>query len=92
MAALGMEARMTVVVRTDMAASAVRELAKAAATPDQARRLLAIALVLEGVEPRGRGPQHRHGPADPARLGASLQRGRARRGWSLARLPAGNGN
>ena len=48
MAALGMEARMTVVVRTDMAASAVRELAKAAATPDQARRLLAIALVLEG--------------------------------------------
>ena len=39
---------MTVVVRTDMAASAVRELAKAAATPDQARRLLAIALVLEG--------------------------------------------
>ena len=48
MAALGMEARMTVVVRTDLAASEVRELAKAAATPDQARRLLAIALVLEG--------------------------------------------
>ena len=39
---------MTVVVRTDLAASAVRELAKATATPDQARRLLAIALVVAG--------------------------------------------
>ena len=47
-AALGMEARMTVAVRTDLAASEVRELAKAAVTPEQARRLLAIALVLEG--------------------------------------------
>ena len=46
--ALGMEARMTVAVRTDLAASEVRELAKAAVTPEQARRLLAIALVLEG--------------------------------------------
>ena len=39
---------MTVAVRTDLAASEVRELAKAAVTPEQARRLLAIALVLEG--------------------------------------------
>lgn len=39
---------MTVAIRTDLAAVEVRELAKAAATPDQARRLLAIALVLEG--------------------------------------------
>ena len=46
--ALGMEARMTVAVRTDLAASEVRELAKAAVTPKQARRLLAIALVLKG--------------------------------------------
>ena len=38
---------MTVAVRTDLAASEVRELAKAAVTPEQARRLLAIALVLE---------------------------------------------
>jgi transposase len=45
---LRMEARMTVAVRTDLAASEVRELAKAAVTPEQARRLLAIALVLEG--------------------------------------------
>ena len=39
---------MTVAVRTDLAAFEVRELAKAAVTPEQARRLLAIALVLEG--------------------------------------------
>lgn len=39
---------MTVAVRTDLAAAEVRDLAKAASTPDQARRLLAIALVLEG--------------------------------------------
>ena len=46
--ALRMEARMTVAVRTDLAAFEVRELARAAVTPEQARRLLAIALVLEG--------------------------------------------
>ena len=40
---------MTVAVRTDLTAAEVRELAKAAVTPDQARRLLAIALVLEGA-------------------------------------------
>ena len=39
---------MTVVVRTDLTAAEVRKLAKAASTPEQARRLLAIALVLEG--------------------------------------------
>ena len=44
--ALRMEARMTVAVRTDLAAFEVRELARAAVTPEQARRLLAIALVL----------------------------------------------
>ena len=40
---------MTVAVRTDHGAAEVRALAKAAATPEQARRLLAIALVLEGA-------------------------------------------
>ena len=40
---------MTVAVRTDLTAAEVREQAKAAAAPDQARRLLAIALVLEGA-------------------------------------------
>jgi transposase len=48
-AALGAEARMTVAVRTDHGAAEVRALAKAAVTPEQARRLLAIALVLEGA-------------------------------------------
>jgi transposase len=48
-AALGEEARMTVAVRTDLTAAEVREQARAAAAPDQARRLLAIALVLEGA-------------------------------------------
>ena len=48
-AALGMEARMTVAVQTDLTAVEVRERARSAATPDQARRLLAIALVLEGA-------------------------------------------
>ena len=40
---------MTVAVRTDHGAAEVRALAKAAVTPEQARRLLAIALVLEGA-------------------------------------------
>lgn len=40
---------MTVAVRTDLTAGELRERARAAATPDQARRLLAIALVLEGA-------------------------------------------
>ena len=48
-AALREEARMTVAVRTALTAAELRERARAAATPDQARRLLAIALVLEGA-------------------------------------------
>lgn len=40
---------MTVAVQTDLTAAEVRERARAAATPDQSRRLLAIALVLEGA-------------------------------------------
>ena len=40
---------MTVAVRTDHSAAEVRALAKAAVAPEQARRLLAIALVLEGA-------------------------------------------
>jgi transposase len=43
------EVRMTVAVRTDLTAAEVRELAKVAGTPHQARRLLAMALVLEGA-------------------------------------------
>ena len=40
---------MTVAVGTEYSAAGVRALAKAAVTPEQARRLLAIALVLEGT-------------------------------------------
>jgi len=46
--ALGEEARMTVAVRLDHEAAELRALAKVAVTPEQARRLLAIALVVEG--------------------------------------------
>jgi transposase len=47
--ALAKEARMTVAVRTDYSAVALRAAARGAMTPDQARRLLAVALVLEGA-------------------------------------------
>ena len=40
---------MTMAVRTDHSAAEVRALAKAAVAPEQARRLLATALVLEGA-------------------------------------------
>jgi putative transposase len=43
------EARMTVAVGTEYSAAGVRALAKAAVVPEQARRLLAIALILDGA-------------------------------------------
>ena len=43
-----------------------------------------------GVEPRGCRAQRGHGPADPARLGASLQPRPGRRAWSISRRLAGN--
>ena len=91
LAALVTEARMTVAVRTDQGAAEVRALAKAAVTPEQARRLLAIALILEGASRAEAARSTRHGPADAARLGAPLQRRRAGRVWSTARRRAGNG-
>jgi len=71
---------MTVAVRTDHDATAVRALAKAAATPEQARRLLAIALVLEGASraeaARSTGMDRQTLRSIAARsTGASLQRG-----------------
>ena len=54
---------MTVVVRTEHGAAEIRALAKAAVTPEQARRLLAMALVLEGTSraeaARSMGPRAR---------------------------------
>ena len=82
---------MTVAVRTDLTAAEVREQAKAARTPDQARRLLAIALVLEGASrdeaarTTGMGRQtlrdwvHRFNAAGSAGLVARKAPGRSRR-------------
>ena len=81
---------MTVAVRTDQGAAEVRALAKAAMTPEQTRRLLAIALILEGASraeaARSTGMDrqtlrdwvHRFNAAGPAV-------------WSTARRRAGNG-
>ena len=74
------EARMTVAVRTDLTAAEAREQAKAATTPDQARRLLAVALVLEGAgreeAARGTGMDRQTPRSIAARsTGPSLQRG-----------------
>ena len=81
---------MTVAVRTDLTAAEVRELAKAAATPDQARRLLAIALVLEGAS---REDAARSTGMDRQTLRDWVHRFNAAgpEAWSTARLPAGNG-
>ena len=74
---------MTVAVRTDLTAGEVREQARAAATPDRARRLLAIALVLEGASredaARSAGMDRQTLRSIAARsTGAPLQRGRGR--------------
>ena len=96
-AALGTEARMTVVVRTEHGAAEIRALAKAAVTPEQARRLLAIALVLEGTEPRRSGAAARcDGSANPAVDrgaidGCTVSTPPGRWVWSTARRRAGNG-
>ena len=71
---------MTVAVRTDLTAAEAREQAKAATTPDQARRLLAVALVLEGAgreeAARGTGMDRQTLRSIAARsTGPSLQRG-----------------
>ena len=90
-AALVEEAWMTVALQTDLTAAEVRELAKAAATPHQARWLLAIALVLEGANredaARSAGMDrqtlrdwvHRFNAAGPAGLVGRKAPGRSRR-------------
>ena len=68
--------------RTDHTASDLRRLGCRAVSSAQARRMLAIALVLEGADDDG-GAERRHGPADAARLGAPLQcRGGSRASWT----------
>ena len=61
-------------LRTDFSAGELRQLAKRAEDADQTRRLLSLAAVLDGMKPQGRGRDRSYGPADIARLGASLQR------------------
>ena len=71
---------MTVAVRTDLTAVAVRAAAKGGGDAGPGASAAGDRAGLGGSEPRGRRPQHRHGPADLARLGASLQRRRP--GWA----------
>ena len=67
---------MTVAVtRKELGAVELRREAGRCRDARAARRMLALALVLEGALAGGGGAGGRHGPADPARLGASLQRG-----------------
>ena len=85
------ETRMTVAVQTDLAAAEVRAAGEAAATPGQARRLLAIALVLEGANredaARSAGMDrqtlrdwvHRFNAAGPAGLSSRKAPGRSAR-------------
>jgi transposase len=91
LATLGEEARMTVAVRTDHDAAALRTLAKVAVTPEQTRRRLAIALVREGssraVAARSTGMDrqtlrdwvHRYNAKGPEGLGDRKAPGRSRR-------------
>ena len=62
------------ITRQDLSAAELRKSAARSRDASAARRMLAIALVLEGSLPRGGGRELRHGPADAARLGAPLQR------------------
>ena len=67
------------ITRADHTASELREVATRSNDAVATRRMLALALVLEGYK-RGRSRQAlRHGPSDPARLGSTLQRRRNRR-------------
>ena len=60
------------ITRSELSAADLRGEARRAKDGDQARRLLALALVLDGATPDGGGPQRRHGPSDAARLGDPL--------------------
>ena len=64
-------------LREDFGADELRRLAAKVKDAAQARRLLALAAVLDGMNrDRGRADR-RHGPPDAARLGAPVQRGRS---------------
>ncbi len=63
----------SVALRGNFDAAGVRRLALEAGDVGQARRLLATAAVYQGDEPGGGGAPGRHGPADSAGLGSSVQ-------------------
>ena len=69
------------ITRTEHSASALRAMAAKTKDAAVARRLLALALVLEGASRRG--DSQRHDPTDLARLGSSVPRGRC--GWPAFR-------
>jgi hypothetical protein len=66
------------ITRLDHTAAELRELAVKSRDSAQSRRLLAIAMVLEGGSREDAARQSRDGSANPARLGSSLQRDRLR--------------
>ena len=68
-----------IAVRTDFTAGEVRRLAKRVKDAAQARRLLAIAAVLDGASRDRCGQDRRDGPSDVAGLGDPVQRPRAGR-------------
>ena len=60
-------------LRDDFTASDLRRLAARAKDADQVRRLLALAAVYDGMDREMAARIWRHGSADTAGLGASLQ-------------------
>ena len=63
-----------IAVRTDYRSGDVRRVAQRVKNAAQARRLLAIAAVLDGTTREEAAKDRRHGSADAAGLGNSVQR------------------
>ena len=70
--------RAVTVTRTEHTAMSLRSLAAKSDDAAQARRLLALAMVLDGASRAGRSTAGRPGSSDAARLGAPLQPGGCR--------------
>jgi hypothetical protein len=68
-----------IAVRTDFSSQKLRRLATRVKDAAQARRLLAIAAVLDSAARERGGEDRRHGSADPAGLGDPVQRSGAGR-------------
>ena len=68
-----------IAVRQDFTATELRRLATRTKDVAQARRLLAIAAILDGARACGSGADRRNGPADDAGLGDPVQRARSGR-------------